>query len=97
MAIEVTDTQKARDVAQQQSAEQKHPFAEDAVVNAQIYSTAQEIDRILHRQPCENHAAILGIVQVTTQRRLHDHQQRQQKKQEEAHAEIQRRQQFGVK
>lgn len=64
--------------------EQKSPHAEDDLVNANIYEVAQQIDRILHKVPMEDHAAILGMLQVTTQRRAHEYQQRQQKQMQEA-------------
>lgn len=89
MAIDITSQDTAKDVAKP-----RRPHADDDLVNAKLYSVAQEIDRILLRHPMEDHAAVMGLIQVTIQRRSHDHQQRQQKKQEEAMAEIQRRRQF---
>lgn len=73
--------------------ETPHDESEDAL-NQKIYDVARQIDKILHRQPIENHAAILGMVQVTSQRRMHEHQTKQQKAQQAANADAQRRAQF---
>lgn len=74
----------------------KRPYPDDDVANASIYSVAQEIDRILHRQSVSDHAAILGLIQVTVQKRMHAHQERQAKLTQEAQQELQRRNQFGI-
>lgn len=76
--------------------EMAHPHQDDDNVNHNLYEVARKVDKILHREPIENHAAILGIVQVTSQRRMHENQIRQQQKNDAAHAEAQRQQQFGL-
>lgn len=76
--------------------ELKRPFAEDDIVNANIYEVATQIDRILHKVPIEDHAAILGMIQVTTQRRAHEHEQRRQKQMQAAQQEAARRSQFAL-
>lgn len=75
--------------------EAPHPFEDDDTVNHNIYTTARKIDKILHRETVADHAAILGVVQVTTQRRMHEVQERQQKVQATAQAEAQRLHKFG--
>lgn len=70
----------------------KRPFPEDDVLTANIYEVAKEVDRILNRQSVQDHAAILGMIQVTGGRRAHEYQERNQKKMQEAQAEMQRRQ-----
>lgn len=76
--------------------QEQHPYEQDDALNDRLYNVARKVDKILHREPVENHAAILGMVQVSTQRRMHEHQAQQQKAQQSAQAEAQRRQQFGV-
>lgn len=76
--------------------QEQHPYEQDDALNDRLYNVARKVDKILHREPVENHAAILGMVQVSTQRRMHEHQAQQQKAQQNALAEAQRRQQFGL-
>lgn len=76
--------------------EEIHPYAQDDALNDKLYNVARKVDKILHREPVENHAAILGMIQVSTQRRMHEHQQAQQKAQQSAMAEAQRKAQFGI-
>ena len=55
------------------------PFADHDAINEHLYETARKVDRLLHKEPIANHAAILGLVQVTTQRRMHETEQDQKK------------------
>lgn len=75
---------------------EKHPYEQDDALNDRLYNVSRKVDKILHREPVENHAAILGMIQVSTQRRMHEHQQAQQKAQQSALSEAQRRAQFGI-
>lgn len=77
-----------------EAAQEAHPYAEEDAVNTKVYDVARQIDKILHRQPVENHAAILGLVQVTSQRRMHEVQTRQQKIAHAQQAEAQRTAKF---
>lgn len=76
--------------------QEAHPYPDEDAVNTKVYDVARQIDKILHRQPVENHAAILGLVQVTSQRRMHEVQQQAQKKAQAAQDEHARKQKFGV-
>lgn len=72
--------------------EEQHPYEKDDALNDRLYNVSRKVDKILHREPVENHAAILGMIQVSTQRRMHEHQAEQQKKA----ALAQSQQRFGV-
>lgn len=76
--------------------EAQHPYEQDDALNDRLYNVSRKVDKILHREPVENHAAILGMIQVSTQRRMHEHQAKQQHAQAAAQAEARRQQQFGV-
>lgn len=76
--------------------QEQHPYEHDDALNDRLYNISRKVDKILHREPVENHAAILGMIQVSTQRRMHEHQARQQQAQAAAAAEAQRNRQFGV-
>lgn len=76
--------------------EEIHPYEQDDALNDRLYNVSRKVDKILHREPVENHAAILGMIQVSTQRRMHEHQANQQKQQQALATEAQRRAQFGV-
>jgi len=72
-----------------------HPYEHDDALNDRLYNVSRKVDKILHREPVENHAAILGMIQVSTQRRMHEHQAKQQQAQAAEAAEARRRAQFG--
>lgn len=76
--------------------QEQHPYEQDDALNDRLYNVARKVDKILHREPVENHAAILGMIQVSTQRRMHEHQQAQQKAQQAAQAQAIAQQRFGV-
>jgi hypothetical protein len=71
--------------------QEAHPYPDEEAVNTKIYDRARQIDKLLHRDPVENHAAVLGLIQVTAQRRMHEHQTNQGKKLQEAQAQAQAR------
>lgn len=64
--------------------QQQHPYEQDDILNQNIYDVSRKLDKILHRQSVEDHAALLGMIQVTAQRRMHEHQQRTQKEKQDA-------------
>lgn len=70
----------------------KRPYLEDDVLSSSIYETAREVDRILNKCSVQDHSAILGMIQVTGQRRAYEYQARQQKQMQDAQAEAQSRQ-----
>jgi hypothetical protein len=72
--------------------EAPHPYEQDDALNDRLYNVSRKVDKILHREPVENHAAILGMIQVSTQRRMHEHQADMQKKAAAAQAQAR----FGV-
>lgn len=81
--------------------QEPHPHEIDDALNDKLYNVARKVDKILNREPVANHAAILGMIQVTTQRRMHDHEQRQkaemqaqQRAQQEMAQDAARRRQF---
>lgn len=53
------------------------PYMKHDDLNHHIYEAARKVDWILNREPIANHAAILGLIQVTTQRRMHEHENEQ--------------------
>lgn len=59
--------------------QEQHPYEADDALNDRLYNIARKVDKILHREPVENHAAVLGMIQVSMQRRAHEHQANQQK------------------
>lgn len=69
----------------------KRPYPEDDVLTSSIYEVAKEVDRILNRCSVQDHAAILGMIQVTGGRRAHEYQERNQRKMQEAQDELQKR------
>lgn len=76
--------------------QEQHPFERDDALNDRLYNISRKVDKILHREPVENHAAILGMIQVSMQRRAHEHQAQQQKAQQDQQRAAQRQAQFGV-
>ncbi len=76
--------------------EENEPYPKDQALADKLYNVSRKIDKILCREPVENHAAILGLIQVTTQRRMHEHQAEQQRMQAAQQAEARRNQAFGV-
>lgn len=73
-----------------------HPFEAHDAINDHLYDVARKVDRLLNREPVENHAAIVGIIQVTVQRRMHEHQADQQRAQMEAQHKVAAANRFGV-
>jgi uncharacterized secreted protein with C-terminal beta-propeller domain len=73
--------------------EQDHPHRDDQIVSTRVYNVAQKIDKILNREDISDHAAILGIIQVTSQRRMHEHEVRKQKLAQQQQRETMERQQ----
>lgn len=57
--------------------EVESPFKNHDDINEHLYETARKVDRLLNKEPIANHAAILGLIQVTTQRRMHEHENEQ--------------------
>lgn len=72
------------------------PYEHHDSINDHLYDVARKVDRLLNQEPVENHAAIVGIIQVTVQRRMHEHQEDQKKAQFEAQQKMQAAQRFGV-
>lgn len=56
---------------------EQHPYEADDALNDHLYNIARKIDKIMNREPVANHATLLGMIQVTTQRRLHEVEQQQ--------------------
>ena len=73
-----------------------HPHEAHDKLNDHIYNISRKCDKILNREPVEDHAAILGLLQVTTQRRMHEHQAEQQRRQAAEQAAQQTKARFGV-
>lgn len=83
--------------------QEQHPYEADDALNDRLYNVARKVDKILNRESMENHAAIIGMIQCSVARRSHEHEQKklalqhaQQREQQEAFREAQRRQQFGL-
>ena len=76
--------------------EQTHPFASHDDLNEHIYETARKVDRLLNKEPIANHAAILGLIQVTTQRRMHEHENDQKAAAEAIQKANEAERRFGV-
>lgn len=73
-----------------------HPYSAHDALNDHLYDVARKVDRLLNKEPMENHAAIVGLIQVTVQRRMHETQQDQQKAQLAAQEKMAAAQRFGV-
>ena len=83
----MSDTSQAIGAAQRSSHQE---------LNERIYDRAAKVDRLLNNETVEDHAAILGLIQVTAQRRMHEHQADQQRNQLKAQQEASAKQRFGV-
>jgi len=59
--------------------EDPHPYERDDALNDRLYNVSRKVDRILNRESVENHAAILGFIQVSGQRRAHEYELDKQK------------------
>lgn len=71
-----------------ENTELDHPYSAHDALNDHIYETARKVDRLLNKEPVENHMAIVGLIQVTVQRRTHEVQMEQQRVQADAHAKM---------
>lgn len=79
-----------------ENTELDHPYSAHDALNDHLYDVARKVDELLNKEPVENHAAIVGLVQVTVQRRMHEHQQDQQRAQMEAQQKVAAANRFGV-
>lgn len=80
-----------------------HPHRDDEIVTSRLYNVARKVDKILNRESMADHAAVMGMIQVSAQRRSHEHEQRkialqqaQQREAMERQVEMQRKAQFGI-
>jgi hypothetical protein len=65
-----------------------HPYTTHDALNEHIYDVARKVDRLLNREPIENHAAVLGLIQVSSQRRMHEHESDKKKAQMDAQEKV---------
>lgn len=96
--ITVEQTQRMAELTKTALAEKEppHPYEHDDALNDRLYNISRKVDKILHREPVENHAAILGMIQVSTGRRMHEHQAKREQAQAAAAEAAQRQRHFGV-